>query len=141
MSSQISLSEQYIWVANARLGLLVSLALEVATAENNDADGPYIRSLATFEASMWPGIKLDLGAVFPALEAKKYWARIFSNVARRVFLRELGHHESTHWQSSTIGDAYIISRMLTRAVQEVEQAWHPETENSAEASGRLSIRV
>jgi hypothetical protein len=49
------------------------------------------------------------------------------------------------WQSSAIGDAYITARMLTRAVQEVEGAWHPDTEDSREAearySGQINIRV
>jgi hypothetical protein len=47
-------------------------------------------------------------------------------------------------QSSAIGDAYIIARMLKRAVQEVELGWHPNTENIREADahfGRINIRV
>jgi uncharacterized protein CbrC (UPF0167 family) len=47
-------------------------------------------------------------------------------------------------QPSTIGDAYVVARMLTRAVQEVEVAWHPEMEDPAETdaytSGPINLR-
>jgi hypothetical protein len=50
----------------------------------------------------------------------------------------------TYWQSSAIGDAYIIVWMLKRAVQCIEPGWHPNTENIREADahfGRINIRV
>jgi hypothetical protein len=94
---------------------------------------------------MWPGIGFDLDARYPTIEEKKFWARVFHDVARRIFLRQLGNHEVTHWQSSAIGDAYVTARMLTRAVQEIEQAWHPETENARDADalnlGRINVRM
>jgi hypothetical protein len=135
-----------LWVSNQRLSSLIAFALQVAqeTACKDEERG-YVERLRRFEEEAWPGIGFDLDERFPLVEEKKFWARVFHDVARRIFLRQLGNHESTFWQSSAIGDAYVTARMLTRAVQEIENAWHPETENTREGeadySGRLNIRL
>jgi hypothetical protein len=92
----------------------------------------------------WPGIGFDLDEQFPSVEEKKFWARVYHDVARRISLRQLGNHEVTFWQSSAIGDAYIIARMLTRAVQGVDNAWRPDTENVREGDsyyGQINIQA
>ena len=142
----ISLKDQFLWVSNQRLDTLLNFALQVSgeTVQSDEEHG-WVEKLRQFEEESWPGIKFDLDERFPTVEEKKFWARVFDDVARRIFLRQLGNHEITYWQSSAIGDAYIIARILTRAVQEVELAWHPKTENTREAeanpAGRINIRV
>jgi hypothetical protein len=133
-------------VSNERLSSLIAFALQVGgeTARSDEERG-WVDQLRQFEDQSWPGIGFDLDERFPTVHQKKFWARVYHDVARRIFLRQLGNHEVTCWQSSAIGDAYVIARMLTRAVQEVENAWHPDTENSREGdehqTGRFNIRV
>ncbi len=145
MTARISLGEQSLWVSSARLSALVSFALDVGTARASTADRKAaIASLRQFESSMWPGIDFDLEARFATTEEKKFWAGVFFDVARRIFLRQIGDHDSTSWQSGAIGDAYIVARILTRAVQQQELGWHPETESATEAGeqlGRIEIDV
>ena len=146
MGSAISLKEQFLFVSNQRLDTLLNFALQVSgeTVQSDEEHG-WVEKLRQFEEESWPGIKFDLDERFPTVEEKKFWARVFDDVARRIFLRQLGNHEITYWQSSAIGDAYIIARMLIRAVQEIELAWHPNTENTREIEadniGRTNIRV
>jgi len=140
------LKEQFLFVSNQRLDTLLNFALQVSgeTVQSDEEHG-WVEKLRQFEEESWPGIKFDLDERFPTVEEKKFWARVFDDVARRIFLRQLGNHEITYWQSSAIGDAYIIARMLIRAVQEIELAWHPNTENTREIEadniGRTNIRV
>jgi hypothetical protein len=133
-------------VSNQRLSTLIAFALQVGgESARTDEERGWVEKLRQFEEQAWPGIGFDLDERFPTVEEKKFWARVFHDVARRIFLRQLGNHEVTFWQSSAIGDAYVTARMLTRAVQEVENAWHPDTENSREAdthyAGRINVRV
>ena len=55
--------------------------------------------------------------------SKKFWERIFYDVARKIFLRQLGNQEIDSWQASAIGDAYLIFRMLTHAIRDEEPNW------------------
>lgn len=143
MASDVTLKDQFLWVSNQRLSTLIAFALQVGgeMTRSNEESG-WVEKLRHFDEEAWPGIGFDLDERFPSIEEKKFWARVYHNVARRIFLRQLGNHEVTFWQSSAIGDAYVIARMLTKAVQEVEQnAWHPDTENSREADGHYSGRI
>jgi hypothetical protein len=146
LASDISLKDQFLWVSNQRLSALVAFGLQVGgETAGSDEEREWVKKLRQFEEQAWPGIAFDLNERFPSVEEKKFWARVYHDVARRIFLRQLGSHEVTYWQSSAIGDAYVIARMLTRAVQEVENAWHPDTENSRDAeahyAGRIDIQM
>lgn len=146
MASDISLKDQFLWVSNQRLSTLIAFALQVGgEAARADTERGWVEKLRQFEEQAWPGIGLDLEERFPSVEEKKFWAQVFHDVAHRIFLRQVGNHDVTFWQSSAIGDAYVTARMLTRAVQEVENAWHPDTESTREGnahnSGRINIRV
>jgi len=101
--SDISLKDQFLWVSNQRLGTLIAFALQVGgELAHSDAERGWVNKLRTFENEAWPGIVFELD--------------------ERIFIRQLGNHEVTFWQSSAIGDAYVTARMLTRAVQEIELA-------------------
>ena len=133
MSSEISYKGQSVWVSNRRLSTLTTFALQVGgESAQSDVEREWVNKLRKFDEQAWPGIDFDLEERFPSLEEKKFWARIYQDIARRIFLRQLGNQEVTFWQSSAIGDAYAIARMLTRAVQEVDRAWHATSENHQE---------
>jgi hypothetical protein len=117
--------------------------LSCPEAAKSDAERGWVQKLREFEDNAFPGIEFDLAELFPSVDEKKFWARVYHNVARRIFLRQLGNQEVTFWQSSAIGDAYVIARLLTRAVQQIElgTAWHPDTENATEEETYYNERV
>lgn len=147
MASQIHLGEQFLFVSNYRLSSLIEFALDVGTkAAATEYERECVEQLRQFSEQAWLGINFDLNRRFQTIDEKRFWAGVFRDVARRIFLRQLGNnHVISFWQSSAIGDSYIIARMLTRAVQEIENGWHPRTDDSKEAeaffSGPIHIRV
>lgn len=145
MSSEIRLKDQFVWVSNRRLAALIDFALQVGgETAGVEAERGWVETLRRFAQQAWPGIEFDLDERFPTHEEKKFWARVFHEVARRIFLRRLGSCDNLTWQASAIGDASILGRMLTRAVQEVELAWLPESKNVDEGEprddGRINVR-
>jgi hypothetical protein len=148
LASDISLEDQFLWVSNERLSTLIAFALKVGgeTAQS-DEELRSVENLRQFDEQAWPGISFDLEDRFPTIAEKKFWARVFHDLAHRIFLRQLGNQEVTSWQASAIGDAYVVSRMLARAVQEAEPIWHPDRESTREgegdgdSSGRINIYV
>ena len=147
MASDISIGEQYLWVANRRLSSLVAFALEVARDDaTTEQEKEYVAKLKRWdEKEHWPGCGFDLHERFPTVDEKKFWSRCFFNVARRIFRRELGNQDIHFWQCGAIGDAYVTARMLTSAVQkETETSWHPDTEDKVDAQeyyDRINIQT
>lgn len=139
MTSEILWQNQSIWVANMVLDRLLDFAEEVGRATaKNPSEAAAVEKLVAWRAnSYFPGSSLDLNEVFPETDDKKMWARCFSDVARRIFLRSLGMQESNFWQSETIAVAYLIGRWLTTAVQS-DELWQPDTEDAKEASAWYS---
>lgn len=147
MATDISIGEQYLWVANRRLSSLVAFVLEVGvlTATNAEEQG-YVAKLKNWDKTEhYPGCGFDLNERFPNVDEKKFWSRCFFNVARGIFLREIGQQDVQFWQSAAIGDAYIIARMLTSAIQkETRTSWYPDTDDNADAQehyDRINIQT
>jgi hypothetical protein len=147
VSSRISQGDQFLWVSNQRFSTLLDFAREVGgEVARSDQERHYVERLRRFaEEEAWPGIDFDLEKRFPGVAEKKFWAGVFHDLGRRIFLRQIGHHDATSWQSSAIGDAYIVARMLTRAVQEEGEVWDPDTANQREAEedhgSRINVRL
>jgi hypothetical protein len=144
LASDISIGEQFLWVSNQRLGNLIDFAIEVATQRASNPE--FTQRLRKYrDEEYFPGCSFDLAARFPTLDERKFWAGCFHDVARRIFLRQLGNHDVSFWQASAIGDAYVVARMLTRSVQEAELGWQPATEDGADAeayrSGGVNLRA
>lgn len=136
MASDISIDEQYLWVANQRLSSLITFVLEVANdTAATDAEREYVAKLKHWDKTgHWPGCGFDLHERFPSVGEKQFWSRCFFDVARRVFRREIGNQEVQFWQCSAIGDAYVTARMLTSAVQNASgTSWYPDREDSRDA--------
>ena len=145
MAGCISLGGQFLFVSNTRLSALVAFALEVGAEQaRTDVQRGSVTTLRAFEENAWPGIDFDLDERFPGLDEKKFWAAVFGEVARRIFLRQLGDQSVTVWQPSAIGDAHVVSRMLTRAVQEIEIGWHPgvdEGDGAGAQHGQVNVTL
>lgn len=147
MASEISIGEQCLWVANHRLRSLINFVIEVATdVPTTDQEEEFIAKFMRWdEEEYFPGIGLNLNERFPTTVEKRFWSKIFMNVARRIFSRQLGNQDDESWQCSAIGDAYITARMLTKAIQmETGTSWHPDSEdtlNPQEYYNRINIQL
>lgn len=147
MASDISLGEQYLWVANQRLSSLITFVLGVGSdIAATDQEREYVARLKKWDDEQhYPGCGFDLHERFPTIEEKKFWSRCFLTVARRIFRREVGNQDIHFWQCSAIADAYITARMMTNAVRkETDTPWCPDTEDAAEAQeyyDRINIQL
>ena len=128
MASTIDYRDQSLTVSNKRFHSLISFAIEVAEdyAATEEECG-LVADLEKRADAFYPGYDFDLLEEFPSLVDRKFWARIFLDLAHLVFLRKIGNQNQLFWQSSFIGDAYWIGRTLVLSVQEEEQAWFPST--------------
>lgn len=145
MASDISQGEQFLWVSNQRLASLLDFALLVGSeVASSDDERMFVDESRRFSDGAWPGISFNLDEVFPQVAQRKWWGRIFHLIAGRIFRRTFGSHQNLTWQASTIGDAYVVARMLTRAVQEFEVGWHPvlddPEESDAYAHGSIQLK-
>ncbi len=118
MAVRVSRGDQYLFVSNARMGSLVGLGLEVAeqlmeTAEERAATA----ALRTAdEEGRWTWDDFAIERVFPDLAVRAFFARVFEELAQRMYLREIGDHTSRQdWQASFIGDACWLARMCRDA--------------------------
>jgi hypothetical protein len=147
MSSDISYRGQYFWVANRRLSTLIAFALEVGKRTvGSQEEIEFVQRLRQENHEvLFPGCGFDLEERFPSVTAKKFWARVFFDVARDVFLRRLGNHEIDFWQASAICDAVLVARLLTCAVREAEPQWFPHSKDVQAAEefeiGRLNVQL
>jgi len=134
MASAIKYHDQFFYVSNQRFSSLIEFGLEVGEkAAETDAERSYVAKLRERFAGFYPGYDLAIEREFPSRDERKFWARVFFDLAHLIFRREVGNHEVTFWQYSAVGDAYLLGRMITRSVQEEELGWHPKTMASIEA--------
>ncbi len=134
MASAISYQDQFFYVSNQRFGLLIEFGLEVGEkSAETDAEKSYVAALRERNNAFYPGYDLAIEEEFPSRDERKFWSRVFFDLAYLIFRREIGSHDATFWQYSAVGDAYLLARIITRSVQEEELGWHPKTLASIEA--------
>jgi len=125
MSTCISSREQYVWVSNKRFNTLILFAIEVGQKmASTELEQSFVQSLQETYKNFIGGFDFEMENEFTSLDEKKFWARIFSDVASSIFRREIGNQSVFDWQPSAIGDAYILSRLLLAAIREEELGWH-----------------
>jgi hypothetical protein len=134
VASGIHFDDQYHQVSNARFDSLIAFGLQVATETGrSDEERRWIERLRAFQERVFAGIGLNLKEQFPEVNEKKFWARVYFDVSRRIFLRQLGNQDTTCWQSSAIGDSFVIAQMLCRLLRESgERIWPLDTEDGRE---------
>lgn len=134
MAGIVKLGEQSISVSNNVLVSLVEFALDVGERLAHDRDArAWVEKLREVRGTMRPGIELDLEALFADVEQKKFWALVFHEVARRIFLREIGNQTVTFWQTGCIANSFVIARSLVQSVRKHEPKWAPATSDAREA--------
>jgi hypothetical protein len=133
MASAFKYHDQFFYVSNRTFFRLIEFGLEVgARIAATDVEKVYVSALRERSAAFYPGYDLAIEREFPSRAERKFWATVFFDLAYLIFRREIGKHDVTFWQSADIGHAYLLGRMITRSVQEEEQAWHPKTMASIE---------
>ena len=134
MASCFSYHEQFFYVSNQRFDSLMDFGLEVANkGPATEVELVYISKLIERKGSFYPGYDFAIEREFPSRNERKFWARIFFDLAHLIFQRQIGNQGATFWQYSAVGDAYLLGRMITRSVQDEEPGWHPKTLASIEA--------
>ena len=133
MASAISFKDQFFYVSNQRFHSLIEFGMEVGEkTATTDEDKSFVSDLRKRSDAFYPGYDFAIEREFPSLIESKFWARVFFELAHLIFRREIGNQEDTFWQYSAVGDAYLFGRVITRSVQEEEQAWLPTTMASIE---------
>jgi hypothetical protein len=133
-ASAISFQDQFFYVSNQRFQSLIEFGLEVGEkTATTDEERSFVSDLRKRSDAFYPGYDFAIEREFPSRIERKFWARVFFDLAHLIFRREIGNQDATFWQYSAVGDAYLLGRVITRSVQEEEQAWHPKTMASIEA--------
>lgn len=134
MSSAFKYHDQFFYVSNLTFFRLIEFGLEVGgRIAATDLEKAYVSGLRERSTAFYPGYDLAIEQEFPSRDERKFWARVFFDLAYLIFRREIGKHDVSFWQSADIGHTYLLARMITRSVQEEEQAWYPATMASIEA--------
>jgi len=124
----MSLGDQHLFVSNTRMGSLVGLGLEVAEQlMTTDEERAATATLRTDdEEGRWTWDDFAIDRVFPDLAIRAFFARVFDELAQRMYRREIGDHTSRQdWQASFIGDACWLARMCRESVRRGEAAPPP----------------
>ena len=146
MASDIAIGDQYLWVSNQRLRTLVEFVVEVARGlERSTEEDDYVDRLNNWiEHEYWSGLTFDLAERFPTVDEKKFWAKCFFDLGRKIFFREIGNLDADFWQAGAIGESYMTARMLCFAIREqTGDTWYPETEDRKSSQAyfdRLNIQ-
>lgn len=116
----MSLGDQHLFVSNTRMGSLVGLGLEVAeqlmTTDEERAATAALRG--DDEEGRWTWDDFAIDRVFPDIAVRAFFARVFDELAQRMYRREIGDHTSRQdWQASFIGDACWLARMCRESVR------------------------
>ena len=134
MASAFKYHDQFFYVSNRRFSALITFGLQVgAKSASTETERSYVSGLRKRREAFYPGYDLGIESEFSSREERKFWARVFFDLAYLIFRKEVGKQDTAFWQYSAVGDAYLLARMITRSVQEEEQAWHPTTMASVEA--------
>ncbi|MCE5229890.1 hypothetical protein LLG95_09875 [bacterium] len=103
-------------------------AIEVAekTARNDRERNYTVEFKKRYEETYFPGKDFHVEEEIPSIDERKFWARVFFDTMLAIYNRELGNATNTCWQTTAIGIIYIVARMITQSVRDVEPHWRPE---------------
>lgn len=134
MASAISYRDQFFYVSNQRFDSLIQFGIEVANRTATTYSERAVASVLEEKSRhFYPGYDFAIEEEFPSRDERKFWAKVFLDLAHLIFTRAIGNQGVSFWQASACGDAYLFGRLITRSVQEEELGWHPKTIASIEA--------
>jgi hypothetical protein len=86
MASQISYKDQFFYVSNMRFASLIDFALEVGkNSAQTDAEKSYVSKLKEDSDAFFPGYDFAIEREFPSCDERKFWVRIFFDLAYLIF--------------------------------------------------------
>src|SRR5438552_4094939 len=109
MASAIKYHDQFFYVSNQRFSALVGFGLEVGErVAETEAERSYVLGLRKRSEAFYPGYDLAIESEFPSRDERKFWARVFFDLAYLIFGKEIGKEDTSFWQYSAVGDAYLL---------------------------------
>lgn len=115
----------HLHVQNREARGLIEFAIETAQSyEEAASNAEEIRRIADwYGGQFWDGMGIDVAELFPDIVARRFWCRVFFDLARRVFRREMGNRDVNFWQTKYICNAIIVGRMLLQAAKDIDPKW------------------
>lgn len=147
MGGDFSYKEQWVHVSNRWVSTTLDFAIEVAEkTARTDQERAWAETFKNnVIAKHWPGRDYDIEKEFPTIAERKFWARVFFDVMQAIYNREIGNTEVTCWQQTAIHIAYIVARLITKSVRDVEPHWRPEPacriDEQIFTAGGLNVRL
>jgi hypothetical protein len=131
MASDVHFGDLHVWLNNLHFSRMLDFALEVgARTARSPEEQTFVANLKSHSETFWPGIHLDVACDFPTVTERKFWARCFQDVARWIFLRQVGVHTADFWQASAIHHAHALADVFIQAAREYDPSFYPESEDS-----------
>ena len=114
MSSSFFAANGVVYVSNRRFDTLIAFAIEVApSVQQTPEQESFIERLKTAQEYMYPSFDLVLEEQFPQLSERRFWATVFSEVARRISRGEIGNpNPPVEWRAQASAEAEKIARLL-----------------------------
>jgi hypothetical protein len=114
VSSSFFAANDVVYVSNRRFDTLIAFVIEVAlSVQPTPEQESFIERLKTAQEFMYPGFYLVLEEQFPQLSERRFWAAVFSEVARRISRGEIGNPSPpVEWRAQAAAEADKIARLL-----------------------------
>ena len=110
---------------------------------SSEGEQAYIFRLKERKASFYPEYDLAIERESSCKEERKFWARVFYDLAHLIFCRQIESQDTTFWQYSAIGDATCWAGCLHGQSKKKSRRWHPRkiAEVEAEAYFQKGINI
>jgi len=106
---------------------LVDFAIEIAERSASPDERPYLERMKQLSKEFWPGRGIEIVRDFPELAERKFWSRVFFDVSRAIFDRQVGNQEHKFWQAQAIHQAHAAGLVFLESVREGSPEWSPDT--------------
>jgi hypothetical protein len=129
MAHHISFKGNYQWINNRLFRSLLEFSVIIGEEIAASNERPYVELMKkrVAEGFFWDGRSIDIAEDFTELSERKFWSRVFYEMARAIFDRKLGIHEHRFWQAQRIHLAYGLGELFEEAVNEAEPRWNADT--------------
>ena len=128
MACQIRYKQRFVQLNNMLFSRLVDFAIEVAERSAISDEHPYLDKMKQMrDHEFWPGRGIEIVRDFPHVAERMFWSRVFLDLSRAIFDRQVGEHSHKFWQAQTIHLAYDAGMVFLEAVREDAPEWFPDT--------------
>ena len=104
MASAFKYHDQFFYVSNRTFFRLIDFTLEVGSRiAETDLERSFVSGLRKRSEAFYPGYDLAIERDFPTRDERKFWARVFFDLAYLIFRREIGMSAVTQTDPSRVG--------------------------------------